>query len=122
MTLVWWWLRPALGRARTRLGGNWFWGPLLMLAGGVPLSALGRVSPWICVTSAAALIACGAAALVTGNGRRAGDVLLFGSLAVLLLRAFWHLGRPVDVIFSVLVLTVTGVGIRGAHRAIVQQQ
>jgi hypothetical protein len=116
VVLLWWWLGPALRRTRVRLAGSWLWGWSLLAAGGVPLSALGRVSAWVCLASGAALFACGIAALLSRHGRRAGDVLLIGALAVVLLWSFWRVGGLAQVSYAVLVLTVTGLGIRSALR------
>jgi hypothetical protein len=114
VVLLWWWLAPALARARARLCGSWLWGCSLIATGFVPLSALGHASPWVALASSAALFACGVAALVTRNGRRAGDVLLIGALGVVLLWSFWHVGGLAQVSYAVLVLTITGLGIRAA--------
>jgi hypothetical protein len=99
-----------------RLFGSWFWGLSLFLAGLVPLSALGHASVWVCAASSAALTACGAAALISRHGRRAGDVLLIGALAIVLLWSFWHVGQLGQVLYAVLVLTITGLGIRSATK------
>ena len=112
VVLLWWWLAPALARARARLAGSWLWGWSLILAGFVPLSALEHSSPWVCLASSAALFACGVASLVRRYGRHAGDVLLIGALTVVLLWSFWRVGGLAQVSYAVLVLTITGLGIR----------
>jgi hypothetical protein len=106
------WGRATAERVGARLSGSWFWGLSLFLAGLVPLSALGHASIWVCAASSAALTACGAAALARRHGRRAGDVLLIAALTIVLLWSFWHVGQAAQVLYAVLVLTITGVGIR----------
>ena len=117
MVLLWWWLGPVLVRARQRLAGSWLWGWSLLTTAFVPLSALGHASPWVCLASSAALFASGIAALVSRHGRHAGDVLLIGALTVVLLWSFWHVGGLAQVSYAVLVLTITGLGIRSAARS-----
>lgn len=91
-----------------------FWGVSLIGASLVPLAALalGHGSPWTGGSSAAVLIGVGLAAWLA----RVGDVLLVGSLVVLLMLVFWDVGPAAQMGYATVVLGVAGLAVRGAQR------